>query len=682
MKKKILIVLGIIIFAVIVERILSASTLFQRLELTFYDLRSRLVTDTGFWGKNFNKADKDIVIVAIDNYSKRKLIKNSSEELGPWPWHRDVWNKVVDFIEKGKPTAIMFDMVFENLNENSWYDRRFSQNLQQYDNIILGTFLDNPLVRDNTFTKQIEIEENDFLPTSQPLKVVIDNEKLEDAITYYRNAPVHNIYTESNMIGVLNKVIDTDYAIRKTQPLFKLIKDGEPYYMPSLAFAGFLKYMGSLEEITIKDNEILYKDRVIPIDNNGIVKINRHKIKNSYDYIPISEILLNKGSATELHPEFFKDKLVIIGKTVSSGKVDLSSIIDPSYTSPEANAIALDNFINDTIAGDTKARKFVSEIPKPLQFIITVAACGIVAFLGLVSKSAFAGCINGVISILLYIVFSFWLFANPSSRLLLPIVIPLYYLAVTSGVVFAYRFYKEINKKVSIMNIFGKFVSPKVLSTVMKNPENMVLKNTKKNITILFCDIKDFSGLSEKYPPEKLISNLNELFKEIVNIIFENKGTVDKFIGDCIMAYWGDLADAKDAEFMAVKTALEIKKKVNELKVLNAKENKIIFDVKIGVNSGEAILGLTGTEQIMSYTAMGDAVNVASRLESSCTACNRDILISKSTYDKIKDKIIILDVGKISIKGKEEPIEVFEPIGLVEQVKKEQEDLIAKYNND
>jgi len=442
--------------------------------------------------------------------------------------------------------------------------------------------------------------------------------------------------------------------------------------MPSLAFAGFMKYMGDTDKITIKDNKIFYKGRIIPINNEGVVNISRHKLRQNYSYIPISKILLSKGAKDELQPEFFKDKLVIIGKTATGRNLDLKTIIDSSYAGPENVAVALDNFMNNSNTKEFSARKFVSEIPKPVQFLVTIVACIFVAILGLVPKRATIGFINGFISIILYLILSFWLFANPSSRILIPIFIPLYYLAVTAGIVFAFRLYKEMSHKHSIMDVFGKFVSPKVLSTVLKNPSNMVLKSTKKHVTILFCDVKDFSMLSEKYPPEKLISNLNELFKEIVNIIFENNGTVDKFIGDCIMAYWGDFGDSQDNhEFMAVKTALEIKKRVDELKIENAKENKIIFDVKIGINTGEAVLGLAGTEKIMSYTAMGDAVNTASRLEASCKSCERDILISKSTYDAAKDKIVVLGVGKISVKGKDEQIEVYEPIGLAENVKLE-----------
>lgn len=656
MKKNVLFVSAIILFFIVLGHFLSKSYFFKHLELLSYDLRSQLNTDNSFFGKKFKHADDSIVILAIDDYSVKELSKTHI-------WEKNVWKNVVEFIEKGKPKAIMFDMVFEKLQDKPWYDESFADTLIKYNNTILGTYLDNPTEEDN-FAKQINLAENEFIPTAKSLDVTIDDKKLEQEITYKTNAPVPSLYTKNNIMGVVNSVLDDDSVVRKDQPIYKLVKNGKTYYMPSLAFAGFLKAMGDEDKIIVKKNKIYYKDRVIPIDNEGVVNISWHNMGRSYSYIPIAKILLNKG---DFKPEYFKDKYVIIGKPATGKNVDLSSIIDASFAGPEANAVALDNFINDTNPNDKTSKRFVSEIPKPIQYLIIAIACLLVALVGLIPRSAFLGFLNGFLSIIVYISFSFWLFINPASRVWLPVVEPLYYLTVTSGVVFAYRFYGEMTRKASIMNVFGKFVSPKVLATVLKDPNKLVLKNTKKNITILFCDVKNFSSISEKYSPEKLIANLNELFKEIVNIIFENNGTVDKFIGDCIMAYWGDLAQSEDDEYLAVKTALEIKKRINELKIINAEEDKIIFDVKIGINTGEAVLGLAGTDKIMSYTAMGDAVNVASRLETSCTTYNRDILIAKSTYEAAKDRITALEVGKISVKGKEEQVEVFEPIGLIEE---------------
>ena len=672
MKKSWLIIL-IVLLCVFLERIISLNTVLDdRLELLSYDWRARIATDKGPFSGKFKAADKKIVIVSIDDFSRKEISKNPQLNLGSWPWSRDVWAGVVDFIEKGEPKAVLFDLVFNDLNENSWNDRRFAQALRRYDNVVLGTSLN-----DHEFTK--DIVNSDYSPTSQPLDVQIDNKNLDKAITYYSHAPVHDLYTAQTTMGVVNKVMDPDAVIRRSQPIFKLINDGETFYMPSLAFAGFLKYMGEGDKITIKNGEIHYKSRVIPINDKGETNIAWHGSGRDYKYIPFSRLLLSEDNDKYVNPEEFKDKIVIIGRTEAGSDIHASSV-NNSYAGPESNATSLDNYMNDSYTHGKMVRKLVTQLPAPIAFFLTVFGCLLIIGLGMVSKNALVGFINSFATIILYILFSIWMFSNPTIRIWTPIVIPLYYLLLTSGIVFAFKFQKELAKKASVMNMFGKFVSPKVLTTLLKNQDNLELRNTKKRITMLFCDVKDFTTLSEKCNPEQLMDNLNELFNEIVDVIFENNGTVDKFIGDCIMAYWGDPIASEDDAYMAVKTALEIKRKVNELKIINAREDKIIFDVKIGINTGEALLGLAGSEKIMSYTVMGDTVNTAARLESACSKLQRDILISDYTYQDVKDKIVALDAGRIKLKGKDKEVEVYEPIGFVEDQQTDIEEEETKEN--
>lgn len=674
-KNKTLLILSVIALVVFIQLIFSSTSVFDRLELMTYDLRAKLSTDAGPFSKRFKHADKKIVLVAIDDVSRKVLADHPEVEVGSWPWPRDVWPGVVDFIEKGEPKAILFDLIFANLNENTWNDRRFAQELRKYDNIVLATALNNPknLVDNLNTGEEAMIENSNYLPTPRPLDVNIKNKKIDNAITFYSHDPIHDMYTEHNTMGVVNKVVDEDSVIRRNQPVFKLIKNGETYYMPSLAFAGFLKYMGEDGKVIIKNNKIIYKGMVIPINDKGETNISWHGTGHDYDYIPIAKILLSEENNEYISPDYFKDKIVIIGRTMAGTDIHLASV-NPSYPGPESNATALDNFINDSDPNNKRARKFVTKLPLAGEYLLIAVACIFLLLVSKLSKNAVIGFVNSFYSIILYLLVCIWLFANPSTRLWVPIIVPLYYLGVTSAVAFAFRFQKEYAKRASITNMFGKFVSPKVLSNLIKNRDNLELKNSKKKITMMFCDVKDFTSLSEKCNPEQLVDNMNEMFNKIVDVIFENNGTVDKFIGDCIMAYWGDPIASDDDAFMAVKTALEIKQVINELKVQNAKEGKIIFDVKIGINTGEALLGLLGSNKIMSYTAMGDAVNVASRLESNCSTLGRDILISKSTYNDVKNKIATMEAGTITVKGKEEQIEIYEPIGLIENPSEIKED--------
>lgn len=669
--KKNWLILGIILLVVLFERLLSAIpnlNIFERLELLTYDMRAKIATDDGPFNKKFKHADKNIVIVTLDDYSRMELSRNPQANPGSWPWTRNVWAGITNFIEKGKPKAILFDLLFTELNANPQNDEKFAQVLNKYNNVVLATSLNSPKNLVETLPKSIE--NSNYLPTAKPLNVKIDDKKLDDYISYYLHSSIPDIYTKHNVTGVANKIEYSDSVIRSSQPVFKLIKNNKVYYMPSLAFAGFLKYMGEDGNVIIKNHKIFYKNKIIPIDDEGRTFIGWHGCENyknmherwhDYQFIPVSRILLSEKNEKYIKSSSFKDKIVVIGRTEAGTDIHPSAV-NPSYAGPEVNATVVDNFINDSYNNVQNSRKFISKMPPYIVFILIVLSCAFVAYIGLISKNALLCFINSSIFIILYLLFCILAFTYPNIRMWVPVVISLYYLLMTATIVFASRFQKELAKKAAIMNMFGKFVSPKVLATILKNQDNLVLKSTRKPITVMFCDVKNFTTLSEKCHPEQLVDNLNELFNKIVNVIFKNNGTVDKFIGDCIMAYWGDPIASDDDAYMAVKTALEIKKKVKELGELNAKENKIVFDVKIGINTGEALLGLAGSEKIMSYTAMGDAVNVASRLESNCSKLNRDILISKSTYERAKSKINMLEAGKISVKGRDEQIEVYEPI--------------------
>src|SRR5574344_1197008 len=672
MMKKIFAIIGIVLFVVVVQKTIAFSGVFDKLELITYDIRAKIATDIGPFNSKFKHADKKIVLVSIDDYSRKELAKSPNSDLGSFPWDRDVWAGVLKFIEQGEPKAVLFDLVFNGLNDNSANDRKFAYELRKHDNVVLATSLNDPKYLVDRLKNTKDIQNSNYPPTNESLDVQISDKNLDDTITFYSHAPIHYLYTRHNMMGVVNKVVGQDSVIRNSQPLFKLIKNDETYYMPSLSFAGFLKYMGEGDKIVVKNNQIRYKGRVIPINNNGEVIISWHGMGNDYKYIPISKIILSADDENQplINPEIFKDKIVIIGRTEAGTDIHPSAV-NPSYAGPESNAIAIDNFINDSSLSNSMVRKFITPLSVPKTVCLVSFVCLLMALIGIYSKNAFLSFVNSVVFILLYLLFSLWTFTYPSIMIWVPIAVPMFYFIMTTALVFAYKFQKELAKKAVIMNMFGKFVSPKVLSTLLKRQNNLTLDSTKKKITVLFCDVKNFTTLSEKCNPQDLVTGLNELFDIMVNVIFENNGTVDKFIGDCIMAYWGDPISQEDDAYMAVKTALEIKKKVNELAVKNAKENKIIFDVKIGINTGEALLGLSGSQKIMSYTAMGDAVNVASRLESNCAKVNRDILISKSTYDDAREQIVVLEAGTISVKGRDERIEIFEPIGLNQEEDKE-----------
>ncbi|MFH1683210.1 MAG: adenylate/guanylate cyclase domain-containing protein [Candidatus Woesearchaeota archaeon] len=218
-------------------------------------------------------------------------------------------------------------------------------------------------------------------------------------------------------------------------------------------------------------------------------------------------------------------------------------------------------------------------------------------------------------------------------------------------------------EKAQIKNAFGRYVSPEIIETMLKNKEHDYLKTKKDEVTVLFSDVRGFTKLSENFPSEKIVEMLNEHFNVMTEIILRNKGMVDKFIGDAIMAVWGTPVYLESQSFRAVKAAMEMQKAQKELEKKYSKQG-IRFTVGIGVNTGEAIIGNVGSELKMDYTVMGDTPNTASRI---CSAAQGgQILISESTYREARKSIKAVKLKPIEAKNKSAPVQVYEVLSVKE----------------
>ena len=294
--RKVFLVICIFLLIVGIEPIVSKIFMFNGLELATYDMRSKLALDKGLLS-NFNHskhADKKIVIVAVDDYSKKQIAAHPELNINSWPWRRDVWTPVVDFIEKGKPKTLLFDFVFDDLKYSYSYDGDFAGVLGRYKNIVLATSLSDPKQTFDKLSadekKKLDGQNRGFTPTGFPLMVQIDNQQLDDSITYYSHSSVYNAYTRHNLMGVVHQAQDNDSVIRTAQPIFKLVKNGESIYLPSLAFAGFLKYIGEGGSVTVEKDKLTYKGREIPITSDGVSPINWHGAGGGKEYDYVHEI--------------------------------------------------------------------------------------------------------------------------------------------------------------------------------------------------------------------------------------------------------------------------------------------------------------------------------------------------------------------------------------------------------
>jgi adenylate cyclase len=315
--------------------------------------------------------------------------------------------------------------------------------------------------------------------------------------------------------------------------------------------------------------------------------------------------------------------------------------------------VELHAIIIETILNNATIKKFHI----PLNISIIVALCILLAYIISQSRSFKLSFASTTIIIVVYILFSFILYAFFNRLTLLAI--PVIQLLVAAGLATTSSYFLINKERNTIYDSFKRYVSPEVARIASENIQH--LQSTRKDITLLFSDIKGFTSISEELDPNLLSYMLNTYLSKMGDIVFKHQGTLDKYIGDAVMAFWGAPIPVSTPEYKACLTAFEMIEAVNELNKMFTVKGIPELQIRIGINTTRAMVGNLGGKSF-NYTAIGDGVNLAARLEGANKNFNSSILISHYTYEKIQDKILCRELGTIQVKGKNEPITVFNPI--------------------
>ncbi|MBR6127430.1 adenylate/guanylate cyclase domain-containing protein, partial [bacterium] len=246
------------------------------------------------------------------------------------------------------------------------------------------------------------------------------------------------------------------------------------------------------------------------------------------------------------------------------------------------------------------------------------------------------------------------------------VITPVVMYIMTMIVAYIHRYIIESKKKLKMENALGKYMSEDVMKRVIQNIDNLGLGGKKATATILFSDIRGFTSMSEKLSAEEVTSILNEYFSEMEPIVRKYNGIINKFIGDAIMAIFGEPIQDENHPANAVKCGFEMLKKVEELQQKWEKEGKPKIEIGIGINTGEAFVGNIGSENRMEYTVIGDTVNLASRLESYNKTFNSKMLISTETYNASKDIIEARKISDVEVRGKANKLDIYEVLSVIE----------------
>ncbi len=462
----------------------------------------------------------------------------------------------------------------------------------------------------------------------------------------------------SRGLGFLNVRPDRDGVYRRA-PL--LVRYGDAFY-PSIAFRAVCDHLGvPPQQVVVRPGDCItlknarrpggdVHDIVIPIDRQGNLIVNTigpWERMVHYSFVDVYRASDDRDEL-EMWEEELAGKIVVISE-VLTGSADVGPVpTDTHFPLSGVHANVMHTILTE---------EFLRELSGGGMLIVEILLVGIVLFLSLRFSSLTSSLGSlGVAAGYLGFAAGCFLYGD----LILNIVRPL--LMVTFGVIstVTYLYFNEEREKWVLRRSFEAYFPPSVVKNIMADPSTITAGGQKKELTILFSDIKSFSTHSATMEPDHIQRLLNEYFEAMTEIVFWHEGTVDKFIGDGLMVFFGDPDPQEDHALRAVRAAIDMQRRVRDLKVRWVARGDMPIQIRVGINTGTVVVGNMGSSRRLSYTVLGSDVNLAQRLESSAPV--EGIMISRRTYDLVKDHVGTRSLGEIQVKGLEESIQVYEVI--------------------
>jgi len=491
------------------------------------------------------------------------------------------------------------------------------------------------------------------------------------------NVPIRDFSQYLKGSGFIDADADIDGVTRKV-PLFVRYEDR---ILPQLTIAALIESL-KVKDVLVQKNTVILRgakrggkvgDIVIPVDQEGCTLVNwQGKWDYSFKHIPyylilsLQEVREQLGQASQDAPAFLKDaeaslkarltgmvkdKICIVGLT-ATGTHDLRAVpLQADYPMVGLHANLIHTIVNEDFIRHKQGGVRIA------IFLITaliIAVCSLAKLWKSVFLSLGYGLGYALVACWVFIQFGWWI------DLVGPLGITIFgFAGVTS-----FRFFTEEKEKLWIKQAFSHYLSKEVINELMNDPSRLTLGGARRMLTVFFSDVRGFTTFSESHQPEEVVAMLNEILTEQVKVVFKYHGTLDKFVGDELMAFWGAPGELhrNDHALVAVRAAVEIQEKIIALQAKWLQEKKDPLKIGIGINTGDMVVGNMGSAERMDYTVIGDNVNLGARL---CSAAGPgEIIISEATYEPVKDHIDAEKLEPIMVKGKAKPISIFKVKGL------------------
>ena len=614
---------------------LGSLSIFRNIELDTYDRR---VAATA---RPSAPADR-ISLVLIDNDSLRRM----EPLVGRWPWPRLVHATVIDYLAAAAAKVIAYDVLFPErdirkfmVGDSEWTgeesDAALVESTRQAGNVVH--------VAEAASAELIDPSKELAQDLSAPaLNVTLPTPVCVQARPRV-TPPFPALAQAARGIGHTLLILDADGPVRRVAPVVQV---GERT-IPSLSLAATMVAGATVTPAVSPDEgqcAALVPWRGPAENANGQPTFTSYSF---YDLFRAQQEILEEQKPG-VDPSLFKDRIVIVGVNADGlHEVFTTPFPEGEINGPEVHANMADALL---------ANRSIVRSPAWVTVALTAAGAGVVGVAGLFLSAWLTAAVALGAAVILVWQSVAWL----ARGVWIPLTIPA--LAIVFAFVgdLAWKYVVEGREKRKVKKLFSRYVSKDVFDQLVANPSLAALGGARRHMTVLFSDIRGFTTMSEKGSPEDVVSQLNELFTRMVGVVFDHRGTVDKFVGDMVMAlYSAPLDDAEHADH-AVQTALAMIRTLNEMNREWLSQGKPTLDIGIGINTGDMVAGNIGSDTIMSYTVIGDAVHLGARLESLNKDFGTRIIISESTRAELKGQYDIHPLGDVVVKGKTKPVAIFE----------------------
>ena len=538
-------------------------------------------------------AEKSIVVVAIDDFTLNRF--------AVWPFPRSKYAELVHVLNKGGAKVIAFDINFDSYSGYSYEeDLEFAKEISNAKNVILA--------------RDYYMEQN--LPV------------IRDPIKELKN---------NSTLAMVDPVLDSDSFIRRYKMLAYYKEEAFLYFAVQ---ASMLYENIGINRVRIKDREFILNDIKIPLDNNGTMLINYYSRDKGISVIPFAHVL--EPEFLELNPNYFRGKLVLVGSTASYLQDSFPTPVDINMPGVLIHANAIRTILN---------KEFIQLIPN-LYYLFLIMVLVVLVYFKTIKKGSLLGLIISASLFVFLIVAQRFMYHY---GVYIESAILAFSLVIGYLIAFFVNFLGIKEERNRVKSIFKQYVSPNIVERFISGEEDLAEHGKERVVSVLFADIVGFTSMCEELPPEKVVAQLNEVLDVLTEEVFKHQGTLDKFMGDALMAVWGSPVEQVEHAELAVECATKMLVAIEKLNEKWLKEGNPSLSVGVSISSGHVIAGNIGAKKHKDYTVIGDVVNIGSRLQP-LTREGYSIVIEEKTKELVKDKYTVKRIGDITVKGKKNKV--------------------------